>query len=495
MMPSQSDNESVKGKSLSDFPEILALWDVHKNGPSISLRNRSSPPRDVLAADVPAGSTQKVHWKCPHGPDHEWHYWIGHMTRGGKNATFKKNNCPFCSNSRASVTNSIASLYPHVVKEWHPTKNGTLTPADVVASSHTKRWWICENGHVTSKSPHNRCINDLSCKKCKGPISGRTVSEFPEYAILWSTERNEITPEDCPAGRNEKYWWKCPEADDHYWEAAPIDVIGQGQGCAVCAGKQVAPSTSLAVCFPEIAKEWHPSKNDNVSPSDVNKGSGAQIWWMCDRGHEWVNTPYNRTRDGAREDCPECHIEDTSIANTAPELLATWDWEENEITPDKVSNASHQEIAWICSDCDHKWVTKPAWRRVTTTPGNWRFTGCPSCSKFGFDSDLMSWIYLISVLNSDKDVLFYKLGITNRDPVFERIPEIIKSLRKIPRYSDSIVSINEIIPFENGSEAKQIELNLKKIDEIRYHPDVKFFGSSELFITNPLEVARERGWI
>lgn len=489
-------NKSVKGKTLSDFPEILALWDVEKNGLTIPLRNRTAPPRDVLAADVPAGCTKKVHWKCPHGPDHQWYYWIGHMTRGGENATFKTNKCPFCSNSRASVTNSVGSLYPDAAKEWHPTKNGVLTPQDVVASSTARRWWICENGHETSKSPYHRCIRELSCKKCKGRISGRKVSEFPEYAALWSLERNEVSPEECSAGRNQKYWWKCPEGDDHYWFAAPVDVIGQNQGCAICSGKQVVPSTSLAVCSPELAKHWHSTKNGNLTPYHVtNNSSKHDIWWKCEKGHEWRSTVYKRTREGGKKDCPDCHLEKTCIANTAPELLATWDWDENDLTPDQVSNASNQDIAWKCNDCDYKWVTKPAWRRVTTTPGNWRFTGCPSCSKFGFDTESMSWIYLISVLNSDKDILFYKLGITNRDPVFERIPEIIKSMRKIPRYSECVVSINEILPYENGKDAKQLEHNLKQIEELRFNPSEKFFGSSELFISNPLEYARVRGWI
>ena len=31
--------------------------------------------------------------------------------------------------------------YPHLVKEWHPTKNGDLTPKDVTYGSNKKVWW------------------------------------------------------------------------------------------------------------------------------------------------------------------------------------------------------------------------------------------------------------------------------------------------------------------------------------------------------------------
>ncbi|MCH7599227.1 MAG: zinc-ribbon domain-containing protein [Myxococcales bacterium] len=41
------------------------------------------------------------------------------------------------------MTNSLRSLFPKLAQEWHPTKNGELTPSDVVAGSHSKAWWKC----------------------------------------------------------------------------------------------------------------------------------------------------------------------------------------------------------------------------------------------------------------------------------------------------------------------------------------------------------------
>ena len=37
--------------------------------------------------------------------------------------------------------------YPHLVKEWHPTKNGELTPNDFTYGSNKKVWWRCPIGH------------------------------------------------------------------------------------------------------------------------------------------------------------------------------------------------------------------------------------------------------------------------------------------------------------------------------------------------------------
>ena len=37
--------------------------------------------------------------------------------------------------------------YPHLVKGWHPTRNGELTPDDFTHGSRKKVWWLCPKGH------------------------------------------------------------------------------------------------------------------------------------------------------------------------------------------------------------------------------------------------------------------------------------------------------------------------------------------------------------
>jgi len=46
---------------------------------------------------------------------------------------------------------------------------------------------------------------------------------------------------------------------------------------------------SLAETHPELAKQWHPSKNGELSPEKVSKGSNKKVWWKCPEGddHEW----------------------------------------------------------------------------------------------------------------------------------------------------------------------------------------------------------------
>ena len=71
---------------------------------------------------------------------------------------------------------------------------------------------------------------------------------------------------------------------DHEWQAPPNGRAGAGAGCPACAGQQVSVTNSLAALFPAIAAEWHPSKNETLSPVRTVAGSGRKVWWKCSAG-------------------------------------------------------------------------------------------------------------------------------------------------------------------------------------------------------------------
>lgn len=70
--------------------------------------------------------------------------------------------CPICAGKEILIGyNDLASQYPQLALEWHPTYNGALTPNQVFPFSNKKVWWLCEFGHAwkaTINSRHkNRC--------------------------------------------------------------------------------------------------------------------------------------------------------------------------------------------------------------------------------------------------------------------------------------------------------------------------------------------------
>ena len=102
-------------------------------------------------------------------------------------------------------------------------------------------------------------------------------------------------------------------------------------------------------------------------------------------------------------------------------------------------------------------------------------------------------MYLISIRNSDDDILFYKLGITNREPESTRIKQIEKGICRVQRFSKIRVHVESIIRYDSGRKAKDIENSLLGVEEIRYVAKEKFDGHTELFISNPLDYAIEHG--
>jgi hypothetical protein len=61
---------------------------------------------------------------------------------------------------------------------------------------------------------------------------------------------------------------------------------------------------NLLTACPDLAAEWHPTRNGALSPAEVSAGSGRKVWWRCQAGHEWAATVANRTGRGSG--CPFC---------------------------------------------------------------------------------------------------------------------------------------------------------------------------------------------
>jgi hypothetical protein len=66
----------------------------------------------------------------------------------------------------------------------------------------------------------------------------------------------------------------------------------------------VGADNCLQTVNPELAKQWHPTKNGGLTPNDVTKGSNKKVWWYCENGHEWEASIANRTKGNG---CPNCY--------------------------------------------------------------------------------------------------------------------------------------------------------------------------------------------
>ena len=159
-------------------------------------------------------------------------------------------------------------------------------------------------------------------------------SAHPRHPTL----NGDRKPSEVRAGSNQKVWWQCEHG--HAWFAPPVG-RKRGEGCPDCAPikaaiKRATPKAgkSLTDLYPEIAADWHPTKNAPHTAADVNPGSKTKRHWLCQTcGWEWKTDPDHRTR--SKRGCPACARAKISsdkskpgpgesLAEKLPELAAEW---------------------------------------------------------------------------------------------------------------------------------------------------------------------------
>jgi len=275
---------------VSGWPEIVAEWHP--------TRNAALDP-----GEVSYGSGRRVWWKCARGPDHEWRASPNNRTAG-------RTGCPYCAGREVSVTNSLATLRPDLAKQWHPRRNGKLVPEQIVAGAARSVWWQCTSfpDHEWRVSPHDRLTLAGDCPFCLDLRVCSTNSlavTRPHIAAEWhSTKNHRLTPHDVVEGSARRVWWRCSRHSEHEWCASLSNRTVRGSGCPFCSRRRASTQHCLAVACPEIAREWHPTRNGELTPASVTPYARRKVWWLCAGGHAWLTGVYARTR--RRSTCPVC---------------------------------------------------------------------------------------------------------------------------------------------------------------------------------------------
>ena len=184
-------------------------------------------------------------------------------------------------------------------------------------------------------------------------------------------------PGNLTVGSHKKVWWRC--TNGHEWQAAPKTRVRMGAGCPICANDVAqAGYNDLTTLFPAVAAEWHPTKNGNLTPSQVVSGSHQTLWWRRSLGHEWRAEIVDRTRGS--NGCPYCGNKKVlagfnDLASIEPEIAAEWHPTLNgALTPEMVTAGSNRKVWWICPD-GHVWRTA-----ISNRTNAKKRTGCPVCA-------------------------------------------------------------------------------------------------------------------
>lgn len=269
---------------------------------------------------------------------------------------------------------------PELNSQWHPIKNGGLEPKDVLPTSYSKVWWRCSKGHEWQAEINSRTAG-ADCPICteRGAARGENdlATTRPEIASRWHPKNNgSLTPQMVRTGSRRKVWWQC--AKGHEWQASVCSVTAGISDCPVCNGKTSIPGENdLASLFPQIAAEWHPTKNGGLCPEAVTPYSTRKVWWLCSKGHEYRDNIDHRTAQA--DGCPYCEGKRVlsgfnDLATEYPDVAAQWHPTMNEgIRPEMIGSGSHKKVWWQCDE-GHSWK---AFVYSRTSPED---SGCPFCA-------------------------------------------------------------------------------------------------------------------
>ena len=281
--------------------------------------------------------------------------------------------------------NSLAAKSPEIAADWHPTKNGYVTPEKISFASGRKVWWLGKCGHEWQMSVDNR-NHGMGCPICanKQVLAGFNdlQTTHPELAAEWDyTKNTTIKPTQITYGSAKKVWWICGEG--HSYQATPSN-RSRGKGCPICGKVKSARNRHLNhihnndcidVTHPSLSNEWDQQRNGDTTPGMVTLGSDYKAWWICEKGHSYQSAVSNRV---AGKGCPICAgkkivagINDLITFN--PKLANEWDYNLNILNPQAISPNSHKKAHWICSECGNKWEAQIKSRNIGT--------GCPQCSR------------------------------------------------------------------------------------------------------------------
>ena len=316
------------GNSLSDkFPTIAKEWHGEKNHP-------------LDASDVNHSSNKKYWWECSRG--HVWEATANNRTR-------HMSGCPNCSGGTSQQEMRIFAELESIFdakNRWklNHVELDIYLPALKLGVEFDGWYW--HKGKVDKDSRKNSMFKDNGIKVVRvrekplaklsdddliveqNTITKKTVDDLLIGLSKYADEITRIKIQDYTKKKNFVN-------DDRFKELLSFYPAPHEE-------------RSLAFVHPDLAKEWHPTKNFPLEVNMISYGSEIKVWWQCEHGHEFESTPHTRHVSAV---CPTCLGIENRLDLKFPELALRWHPTKNgDLLPSDVTCGSSQKVWWKCSD-------------------------------------------------------------------------------------------------------------------------------------------------
>ena len=349
--PYCAGKKAIKGETdiMTLYPEIAEEWHPNKNG-------------DLKPSDVTTGSGKKVWWlgKC----GHEWQAQVS-------NRIYENSGCPICDKENHTSFAEQALLF-YVKKYFPDTVNSNqevigmeldiYIPSLKIAIEYDslyrhkdyngreqKKNQLCEDNNILLiriREEGLELYDDCHCIVRTNIQSNYSLSEVIKKVLF---DIDNILETDIDIDRDSmliySQYIKTPK------------------------------KKNLKNSYPELAEEWHPTKNEKITADMIPPKSEIKVWWLGKCNHEWQAVVSSRVRGNG---CPCCDGKVTvqgfnDLATTNPDFLQEWDYDNNEIKPTEVTAGSNKKVWWKCQVCGNRWQAKISHKT--------RGRGCPECGK------------------------------------------------------------------------------------------------------------------
>ncbi|WP_245721799.1 zinc-ribbon domain-containing protein [Nocardia crassostreae] len=213
---------------------------------------------------------------------------------------------------------------------WDPDRNDEATFRTVTVRATRSCHWVCPICRHRFEASVYGMAESPACPECsareteewdKQYTQWKTtpISDLPELAATWNDADDPRTVMVADHGMRK---FLCENG--HQPLISPIRFLESG--CPHCRANDTAQSKKwLADVLPEIAAQWHPTRNSpKLNPRNIAWDSKRRAWWQSQCcGHEWQDTVRNRDSH-QRLRCPACRSILGSLAWLDPGLAAEW---------------------------------------------------------------------------------------------------------------------------------------------------------------------------
>ncbi len=306
-----------RGTLAEERPDLVKQW--------VDEANKDATP-DTVGAASQYLATWQCGCSCKHcsAPHPSWQAYVHARTAGS--------GCPYCSGHKVCVCQSVAALYPDLVKELDPASTPELDP---------KLWPLAATNMHPGCAP---CMAHGLPELATGSgAPGAQAAHFPQIVV--SKPGRGFLKDECPeifaqlhptlngnlkalaeitCGSDAKLWWLCKEdknrpqgcQHEHAWQTVARHRCRarKPSGCPFCAGMQVCQCNSISKLKPELLQFWDYSRNVNIKPDNLGLSSARKVWWhhdcrATDEEHVWQTSPNNFLsgyQKASRAPCPIC---------------------------------------------------------------------------------------------------------------------------------------------------------------------------------------------